>query len=398
MKRSAATMVVWMTAGLAVLAGPAFGVDLSASESAKLRQAQAAQGEGEHDKALELLEPIWKKHPREGDLIRLMAHSYFELGRLKEARDAAVTAIGLGRMSSDLLVRIAQIDRQRGDDLATLNTVRLLTVTQPDDVTWRMLYGDLLLSMGRADEAHAVYRRLVDADPVRADLWSRLGNAQIRQERLEQAAASFETAWHLGQRDASVAKILAGLHQRLGHGEATTVWVERAIAQGDEPDARDRLRQAQFLDRLGDTDRARAIALELTKSAPAEIVGQAWVLLGHMALRRGDPEAAVKHWQSAGDAVVQQEGLTKALGSLHFNQRRYAEAARFFALHLEQTPGDREVSLLRIRCELLSGKTAEARGHVLSHLEQFGMDPSLVPIIRQLSRQLGAQASSKQGD
>jgi len=367
----------------------AAAIELSAAEVETFNQAQRAQQAGQHNQVITLLEPVRQKYPREADLPRLLAHSYFELGRYDEAREAAVQAVALGRLSTDMLVRLTQIDRQRGDDLATLNSVRLLTITDAGNAVWRILYGDLLFAADHFGQARAVFARLVESDPSRADLWSRLGNAQMRLDLIDDATVSFQTAWELGERNESVARLLAGLQQRRGDAEATITWIERALAVQASPAPAMRLRHARLLFHAGEIDRARVIARQLSESSERETRAEASRLLGEIALRNDDIDAAVSHWRAAHEGGLGSDDLTQSLARLYFNQGNYGETARLLIIHTANMPDDNEAALLLARCALLSGDMDKARGHIQTYLEHFGMNDDIGELIRELAVKIG---------
>ena len=179
---------------------------------------------GEFQQTVDLLEPLRKKYPSMADVPRLLSHSYYELGRVPESRQAALEAIGLGRFTPDAFIRLAQIDRQREDQLALLNTVRLLTILEPDNNDWRLLYGDVLEATQSYEQSASVYRLLIAEQPNRSELFVRLGNVLIKQDNPREAVKILETAWRLGDANPRLPEIMAGLWAKLDNDRQANCW------------------------------------------------------------------------------------------------------------------------------------------------------------------------------
>lgn len=374
--------ILTLVALLSFIAAPLHAVELKPDDAEKLQQAQQAREAGQHQRAIELLTELRKTYPNLADLPRLQAHSYFELQQYDQARTAALDAVALGRIASDMLTRLVQIDQQRGDDVATLNTVRLLTITDSGNPAWRILYGDLLTAMNRPAEAEAIYRRSLEAHPARAAWWARLGNVLARQNRDTEAAGAFETAWRLGQRDTTIAQNLAGLHQRLGDTAAALHWIEQLLSMQSTPSAATQLRRAQLLFQLDRHDTARNVATPLTQSSDQPTAGQAHLLLGRIAQAADDPDAMLEHFKAAHAAGVANPALLLAVGKLHLNRGEFALAERFLSQYIDTAAADRDTLLLLARSAAKADPTGRrARKVIHLYLEHFGLDGDVEPLI-----------------
>lgn len=348
----------------------------ASSDDAKvLQQAQQAQQSGNHDRALELLSPLHESGPSMPDVPRLMAHSYLALQRYDKARAAAVEAIGEGRMTVDLLAILAQVDRRRGDEVALLNDVRLLMLLDVNDPAWRQLFGQLLATTGQPAAAESVLRQLVEASPAQPRLWAQLGNVLVELQRHDEAAAVYETAWRLGDRDPQTAALLAGLYQRLGDADAALRWLDRALLAQKPPAPKLRLQQAQLLYAAGESDAAAMSAAAVLEAPDRSLVAEAHRLLGRLAMQRHDIDAALVHWHKAVDAGSADRSMLLALGRLHFSRDEFDPARQYLARYITTGPVDRATLLTLARATIHSDTSPDRVHHALHiYVERFGLD------------------------
>ena len=370
--------VLFLATGLA-----GYAADLTAEDVKQLQAAQAAIEAGEHDKAIELLLPLQEKFPTEGDIPRLLAHAYHGQGDFTRARETALEALSVGRLTPDLLVRIAQIDRERDDHLALINTVRLLTILEAENRDWRLLYGDLLAARDSWDESAAVYRSLLAAEPDRPLLQLRLGNVLLKQGRLSEAHATLETAWHLGADNPRIPLTLAGVCQQLGDHHQALAWSERALALGGQADLRLKLDTARLLAKLGEWDRARERAESLAKAAEPDLRAQAHTLLGQIAIEQQRVDDAIGHWQQAVEAGANSPELLAALGAHCFNAGDYPQAADLLQRVVTAEGGERETHLRYLVVSLLRcDRRDDARSFLRQYIELYGLSEEARRLIK----------------
>src|SRR5688572_1889951 len=171
---------------VACCADSAVAADLTEEDAKTLRDAEQAIKSGKYEQAIEGLLPLQKKHPSVGDIPRLLTHAYYELEQYDKARQSAIDAIGVGRVTPDVLARLAQIAQERDDRLALLNALRLVIILEPGNVQWRIIFGDLLASEQAIDESAAVFRELLEGQPDSAALNLRLGNVLMQKGLLSE--------------------------------------------------------------------------------------------------------------------------------------------------------------------------------------------------------------------
>lgn len=153
-------------------------------------------------------------------------------------------------------------------------------------------YAVALEAAGRAAEAAALYRSLLEDDPGSALLWTNLGNVEAGAGEAAAAEAAYRRALELDPANAdalnNLAWLLLGQRERLAEAEELA---RRAVAAGG-PDPH------LALDTLGRVLRARGRCTEAVEvlsgalaTAPSATAGREWLTLGlGLALRDcGDP-------------------------------------------------------------------------------------------------------------
>jgi tetratricopeptide (TPR) repeat protein len=383
---------------LIALTCPGESASVSAADAQILKTAQDAFDARKYDQAVKLLEPLIARYPDVGDIPRLLAHAHYELRQFDRARKMAIAAIGAGRASPDVLVRVAQIDQQRDDKQALINVVRLLTFLEPESNQWRLVYADLLAGTNAVNEAIAVYQSLVSKQPDSADLHLRLGNALAKQGRSADAASALETAWHLGAGDTRLPALLAGVWQSLGDDHQALAWLDRADALGAAPDPKQKLLHGTLLWKTGDLNRATAIATQLTKSETSELKGQARVLLGRIAMQQGRVDHAIEHWQHAAADGVESPELLTVLGMHYFDTGKYSAAVKVLRRVVDREDADNEQNLRNLIVSMLRANDRQAAQTYLGkYVERHGLSDPAMTLVRLLA-QHNDEASQRAGE
>jgi len=367
---------------------------LAEENTTELRHAQKLYDDGKYQEAALALEEICKRQPTLADAHRLLGHAYYKLGRTDDARRALAQAVAHGRLTTDVLARLVQIDRQQNRNASLLAGLRLLMLIDSEDRAWDILYADDLESSGASAEAEHVYRRIIEDDPARGDVFVRLGNLYLRQHRNQEAAVAFVTACHLGESSPGLPKTIAELWFNAGDRRQALLWYERTLKLHDAPPESLLLRRAELLLWAEEFDRAEAAALPLAESSNRGLASKALLLLGQVAMQRNRPEEAVAHWEQAVQAGIAEPGILEFLGSHCFNSGQYGKAAG----HLERrlTTGGPDKTLLRyLTISLIrSGEHERAKAAIETYLEHYGLDESAEQLISAATRQGGEVACS----
>ncbi|MEM6673304.1 MAG: tetratricopeptide repeat protein [Planctomycetota bacterium] len=346
---------------------------LTPDQAEALRSAQALQREGRHTAAVAALEALRRERPDVPALPRLLSYSLFELDRPEEARAAAVDAIGLGRLTPDLLTRLVQIDRGRGDAAVVLDEVRILTILDPGNPTWRRYRAELLAASGRLPAAETAFRAILDDSPSDAEAWVGLGNSLVAGGSTGDAASAYETAWILGRRSPEIADRVAGLEQQSGDLASAVQWLERAEALSPDADGRRAMRSARLLASVGRDDEALETAARLADAEAPDVAADASLLCATIALRAGSLDEASARLEEARNRGVSGAALTDALGRSYFVRGDHALAARWLA---EVADGDAGPDVFRLlaRARIEAGELDLAREAIVSYVERRSLD------------------------
>lgn len=180
-----------------------------------------------------------------------------------------------------------------------------------DDAAHRLTQAQALAAQGRWDQASALYRKILDADPRDAEAANGLGAALCMQGRIEEGAACFRRALDLAPAMAKAAANLGGALQNLGQwDDAVTVLSAAADRSPLHPQLRYNLGHAQH--HLGRFDQAAASYGRAVELAPR--YREAWTNLGVSLRELGrldealaaldaaleiDPDHAVSHYNRA---------------------------------------------------------------------------------------------------
>lgn len=370
-----------------VLTSSAAAQSMSSTEAQTLQTAQQALQAKEYQRVIDELAPLRERYPREGDIPRLMAHAYNELGQPAEARKAAMEALAVGRITPDLLSVLARIDQARDDQLSLVNTVRLLTVFDAHNDVWRLLHGDLLAGHKDFEESAATYRQLLDSKPESASAYMRLGQVEVELDRKREAAAHLEIAWQLGEANKRLPLMLATVWQQLGDNRQALAWTERGLGLGEIPDDTLKLAIAGIYWELREFDKAKKQAEELTKSTDVKVKGQAYVLLGRLAAREEKIDEAVEFWRKAVEqGNVDDQQLLTLLGAYFFNKGEYPKAAEFLerAVRVESKANAEQLRFL-ILSYIRSNSPDSAKKYLSRYIEFYSLDENAKNLVRSIA-------------
>lgn len=369
---------------------PAFA-QVTRQDLVTLSKAQASLKAKKYPAAIKTLTTLLKQVPNLTAGHRLLGHAYYDSGQLQKARASFMTAFKQGCLESDVLGRLAKMDQDEKRFPSLVNLLRLLMITNPMDQSWRILYADVLLVMGELDEAEALFKQLIAAQPTRKDFYLRLGNLALRRDRLKDAATAYETAYHLGELGKKLPGTIAGLWYDLGRWRDALAWYERAIVVEPKKSEVYQLRRGRLLVKIDEFAQAEVVLKGLGASKDKEKARSALLLLGQIAQRQGKTDVAVGHWIKAFEAGHRDGKLLKFLGLHYFKGRDYKSARRYLSL-ISGDSDDGVVLRALIAATLRSGDETEARSQLKRYLELFGLDKSARALIRELAR---AGSSSK---
>jgi len=343
-------------------------------ERKELRRAQVLYEGKKYQEAAAVLETLCGKQPALADAHRLLGHVYHHLGRPEDERKALAQAVAHGRLTPDVLARLALIDQKQNHTAALLSGLHMRMLVEPQDRAWSLFHADILSSVGAVHEAEYFYTAILESDPLRPDVYVRLGNLCLRKERHERAASLFETAYHLGESKPGLPRTIAELWFKMGDRRQALRWYERAIELQKEPAEKTRFRWAELLFWAGEFSRAEVVLRSLVHSGNRGLTGKARLLLGQIAMKRKEPLVAAVQWEKAVQAGIQEPRILSYLGSHYFNRERYKKAAGCLERRLAGGMPDRVLLEYLIISLARSGEQDRALDWMQTYLEHFGLD------------------------
>lgn len=183
---------------------------------AALYQAEAQMGLGNSQEARGELGRLARDHPQFTDAQiqlgfveihdRQFVRAERTFARLYKA-DAPDTRVLRGLVQ----IRIAQ---HRPDQ--ALQLLQDEVKKSPSSIPLRVYLADVAASVGRADVSLAEYNQLASSNPTDPQLQVRIGRLCVQEDQLECAVASFQKAWALSPKSASIAALLASTLEASG--------------------------------------------------------------------------------------------------------------------------------------------------------------------------------------
>jgi tetratricopeptide (TPR) repeat protein len=354
-------------------------------EAELLRKAQLHFDAKNHAAAARALERVLATRTEDAAALALLGHCYFEIGDLEKARAAFTRAVGRGRLTKDVVIRLAHIAREQGAPSAAASALRLAHLLVPKDAAVLGAAGDAAAAAGMDEEAASAYRAAVDLDPARADAHLRLGNIHIKAGAAARALTAFETAHHLGASSEDLARLIAELHVERGQLLGAVAWYERMLRFEPEDAYEVRLRCARLQAAAGDLLGARDRAGKLTGCPDKVVAGGAHLLAGRLASRAKDPPAAVGHWLAAlalGQGGAEVHGL---LGVHYHRVGEHAKAAEHLDERLRRGPPDSSLSRALIRSRMALSELPAARAQLVLLVAEGGLDEQAERLITELA-------------
>lgn len=367
---------------LFMLTAFAAAAPLTPEEAKQLEAARTAQEAGNHAAAVQTLETLRQVHGDVADIHRLLGHSYAALNRADEARESLTQAIALGRLSSDVLARLAELERREEDLPALIADLRLLVALDPGNDAWRLTLADALVAGGATEEAALIYEHAMQMHPSAA-VALRLGNVALQQQRHEQALDQLELAWRMGDRTPSLPRTLGDLAFKAEQPRRALEWYD--LAQQLEPAQASTIamRKAELRLNAGDLEGA-----ERELAGIAEKTADAHVLLGRIRLEQERVDEAVKHFEQAERLGRVDTQLLTYLGAYHFNRGQYAQAVPYLQRRMNSGAADVALHRQLIISLIESGQKDKATQAASRMIEEFGLDAA-TPLLPRLTAAAG---------
>jgi tetratricopeptide (TPR) repeat protein len=196
------------------------------------RLGQVLDTRGEHDAALALFREAQTLAPNDAGIAQALARAEARPKGGGGPSAASVHRRGATDSPETLQACLRLVGRK--DKVPALVAFRRLIAEFPDHAESHRRFGDLLLGLGRCEEAVVAYRRALTFNPVDADAQTNLGVALHQLGRFEEACAAFDTALDLAPGSVAAYYNLGCALSDLGRHAQAVEQFARATAR--EPD------------------------------------------------------------------------------------------------------------------------------------------------------------------
>lgn len=170
----------------------------------------------------------------------------FRKGRLAEAREHALRAVGLNPQNASARNNLGVVLNALGQPEAALAEYEEAAALKPDYAEALANLGGLLLQAGRTEEAVPHLEKAAALKPADDKALCNLGSAYFLQGRVDAAAAEYEKALRANPSSVTAVFNLGAVRERQGRYAEAARWFERAAAlKPGDPEALRRMREAQ---------------------------------------------------------------------------------------------------------------------------------------------------------
>ncbi len=173
--------------------------------------AELARGRGDLAAAVSWFEQVRALDPRQTGLHARLGECLRDLGRLDEAEAAYRRALIDAGDAVPLLLALGEIERRRGDTEAALGWFEKVAAARPDLPIHRLRVGDLLQTLGRFDEAEAVYRLVLEVSPENVAALFGMGLIEKTRHNFGAALSHFQAVARLAPEHRRVRLLMVGV-------------------------------------------------------------------------------------------------------------------------------------------------------------------------------------------
>jgi putative PEP-CTERM system TPR-repeat lipoprotein len=280
-----------------------------------------------------------------------LADLYVSLRRYQDAKPILTELANIKEAAIPAKGRLAGIEYEEGRRDRAHEMVDALIKENPDSVAVLTVKGNWLLGEGRREEALAVARRAVQAEPRAPEAHFLEGQAQVALNDAVAAEKAFQEVLKLRPTAVDALVALAHLNLDTGRVDAAALFAQQAIDA--RSDVASRFAMARVLVAQGRVPQARAELETLAGIAP----GQADImnLQGQFLQKEGNLEGARKAFSAALKAAPSSAVALRGLLELDIQAKRPGDSKQRIEAHLKQFPQD-------ARALVIAGRTYAAVG------------------------------------
>lgn len=307
----------------------------------------------EVDQAKAYLEQAQAKQPAAANVIMMKAR--FELAT-DQPEAAQATLQTLLKKDPDNLQAITLLYTTGGGERAPelINHVEKQLAAQPDNTAMRVLLARMYFSEGDSEQALATLDSLSAGESSPLDVWNIKGQALLRANELEAAAAHFEEWLKLYPQDKNAALGMLLVMDTSNRYEDAIAFAESFLAK--RPDTQVRVLKAYFHAMNNEAEPARDILAAL----PEEFQAMPFIqgITGRVLVIEKKPAEAIPHIQAAYQEKNNEQNAM-LLATAHVQAGQDKQALAFLQQHAEQYPNDIRIQILYAQ-QLIAVDTAKA--------------------------------------
>jgi tetratricopeptide (TPR) repeat protein len=208
-----------------------------------------------------------------------------------------------------------------------------------------------LLKQGKAKEAVALLRQVLETAPKNIDAWQNLAQAYWKLANLDSAKISGQRVISLDEKNVHGYLVVSNVEEaqkdmKAAHSTLTTGLVEK------KGDAQLLIALGGLLLRADSTDRAIVVLSQAKEANPASAV--IYDGLGDAYNKQGVPTFAITQYEKSVELDSMNTEVYIKLGKLYYKERRYNDAARIYARVVVLDPNNKDILLELCRMYMAS--------------------------------------------
>jgi tetratricopeptide (TPR) repeat protein len=336
---------------------------------------RALAGLGEHDRVIELAEPLRDACRDEGSFCEELGVAYHARGQWALAGEWLGRAARLVEPGRALLLRLAETEFEAGNARASLEHATALSERFPEDAPAQRLRGLALLALDRGAEAVPYLRFAVTRLPEEPRVRSGLAVALARVRDDSEVLALYPDNTSLETATAEAVLAVASVLERAGRRKQAMDLLEVRAQAGRLSSAGISLFAGQCL-RDGDVVRAEGLLNTALGAAPKDV--ELLASRAELMIHRGRPRAAQQDLHRALELAPERPGTLKLLGELELELENSKEAAALLSRYVRLVPADANGQLALGRAWLAQGQPEKAEKALRTAVELNGQDAPAV--------------------
>ena len=275
------------------------------SPEANFVKAKIELAEGDTEAAKRSLELALAGRPNWPQARFVLGSALVSEGELSRARVELESAVEQQPELHDARRVLVQVYAQLGEHEFAIEEGRNYLRFRPDEIPIRIIVGQSLIRVGRADEAYEEISKIPEAERDEAAHFA-LGRLDLAYGRIEEGAAKLRKAEEIAPGNPQVLRSLLAVDLRNDALDASAARIERAL-EANPGDSEIVELQAEVLQRQGTSEEAKAALERAVELEPRNVSAQ--LALADLAARAGDAEGMLEVIQGAAAAVPESADL-----------------------------------------------------------------------------------------